>query len=62
MKIGILAYRQYPYVSANTHIAYIIGQQLCDFGNEVVYIGRKQNAVQNEISNYQGNKIRFLND
>lgn len=59
MKIGILAYRQYPYISANTAIAYTVGD--CMEGHEVVYIGRKQDDCQNNISEYHGKKIRFLN-
>ena len=41
MKIGILAYRQYPYISANTSIAYTIGQYIKEnTEHQVVYIGR----------------------
>ncbi len=60
MKIGILAYRQAPYISANTAIAYIIGDQLSQ-NNEVVYIGRKQDHFQDGVSSYNGNKIIHLN-
>ena len=43
MKIGILIYRQYPYISANTAIGYEIGEELSKRdGCEVVYIGRKE--------------------
>lgn len=60
MKIGILAYRQMPYISANTAIAYIIGEQLSK-RNEITYIGRKQDASQDSISSYKGNSIKYLN-
>ena len=59
MKIGILAYRQYPYISANTAIAYTVGD--CMEEHEIVHIGRKQDACQNSVSEYNEKKIRFLN-
>lgn len=61
MKIGILSYRQTPYVSANTAIAYILGEQLSKKA-EIVYIGRKQNTCQECVGDYNGNKIIFLNN
>lgn len=63
MKIGILIYRQYPYISANTAIGYEIGEELSKRdGCEVVYIGRKENKSQETVFCYKGNKIRFLNE
>ena len=60
MKIGILAYRQKPYISANTVIAYIIGEQLSKKA-EIVYIGRRQDDSQNCIKEHNRKKICFLN-
>lgn len=60
MKIGILAYRQQPYISANTAISYIVGEELAKT-EEVVYIGRKQDQNQKDGDNYQGIRIRYLN-
>ncbi len=64
MKIGILAYRQYPYISANTAIAYSIGNQLSGGVDscEVIYIGYKQEDKQNDVFEYEGSKIRFFNN
>ena len=61
MKIGIMAYRQMPYISANTAIAYTIGNQMAAQGHNVIYIGYKQDKLQNEIDSYDGNKIRYFN-
>lgn len=60
MNIGILEYRQYPFISANTAIAYTIGNSVLK--HKVIYIGRKQDECQNTVTNYKGCKIRFLND
>ncbi len=62
MKIGILTYRQAPYISANTAIAYILGQQFVNSENEIVYIGIKQDPAQDNIKSYKDGKIMFLND
>lgn len=62
MRIGILTYRQYPYVSANTAIGYEVGEALSkDYNHEVIYIGRRQDASQDKVYSYKGNKIQFLN-
>jgi hypothetical protein len=62
MKIGILTYRQYPFISANTSIGYSIGETLSqEYNHEVVYIGRRQDESQDFINDYRGNKICFLN-
>ena len=56
MKIGILTYRQYPFVSANTSIGYSIGETLSqEYNHEVVYIGRRQDESQDFINDYRGN-------
>lgn len=60
MKIGVLAYRQYPFISANTSIAYTVGDNILN--HEVIYIGRKQDECQNTVSDYNNKKIRFLNE
>ena len=39
MNIGILAYRQYPFISANTAIAYTIGNSILE--HKVIHIGKK---------------------
>lgn len=63
MKLGILVYRQYPYISANTSIAYTIGEELAGRqGIEVVYIGRRQDESQRDVTEYRGVPIRFLNE
>ena len=61
MKIGIIAYRQYPYVSANTSIAYTIGEQLKVLGHEIVFIGFRQDSSQNSVAEYKGIPVRFFN-
>lgn len=62
MRIGILTYRQYPYVSANTSIGYSIGETLSqEYNHEVIYIGRRQDDSQSCINDYKGSKICFLN-
>ena len=60
MKVGILSYRQMPYISANTAIAYIVGEQISKKA-EIVYIGRKQDSCQECVNEYNGKKISFLN-
>lgn len=60
MKIGIMSYRQAPYISANTSIAYIIGNQLSK-KHEIVYIGRKQDECQESICEYDGIRIVYFN-
>ncbi len=60
MKLGIIVYRHIPYVSANTDIAYVIGDELSK-QYQIVYIGRKQDECQNDINEYNGNRIIFLN-
>ncbi|MBQ9730332.1 MAG: hypothetical protein IJV80_05935 [Clostridia bacterium] len=63
MKIGIITYRQFPYVSANTSIGYIIGENIARRdGYEVVFIGHKQDPAQNNVCEYKGIKIRYFND
>ena len=62
MNIGIFAYRQTPYISANTAIAYTLGEEFRRQGIRVVYIGRMQDEVQKTISEYHGIKICWLND
>ena len=62
MKIGILAYRQYPFISANTAIAYEVGQEITKSSkHEIVYIGRKQDKFQNQVNSHNGIDIKFLN-
>lgn len=61
MNIGILAFRQYPYISPNTSIAYIIGEELQRRGYSITYIGRRQDASQDGVEEYRGSPIRFLN-
>lgn len=62
MKIGILAYRQYPFISANTSIAYTLGKYIAEHtDNEVVYIGRFQNESQRSVCEHEGIPIRFFN-
>lgn len=61
MRIGILAYRQEPYISANTAIAYLVGEQIAKT-DEVVYIGRKQDEKQNYVHSHNDIKVRYLND
>ncbi len=60
MRIGILAYRQKPFISANTAIAYVVGEQLAKT-EEVVFIGRKQDVKQHEGDAYNNIKISYLN-
>ena len=60
MKIGILAYRQKPYISANTAIAYTIGEHLSKT-QEVVFIGRKQDDRQREEDTYKNIEVKYLN-
>lgn len=60
MKIGVLAYRQQPYISANTAIAYIVGKQLSKT-EEIVFIGRRQNYIQKDGDTYHGIRIKYLN-
>lgn len=63
MKIGILAYRQYPYISANTSIAYTIGQYIKEnTEHQVVYIGRLQDETQRAVSEYEGIPVCFFNN
>ena len=63
MKIGIITYRQFPYVSANTAIGYILGENIARReGYEVVFIGHKQDPAQNDVQEYNGIKIRYFND
>ena len=61
MKIGILTYRQAPYISANTGIAYLLGEQLSK-EHEVVFIGRKQDERQNAVREFHGIPILWLNN
>lgn len=61
MKIGILAYRQFPYISANTAIAYTLGRELSMLGHSIVNIGYFQSNEQLSVSKYENNKIVFLN-
>ena len=60
MRIGILAYRQSPYISANTSIAYTIGIQLAKT-EEVIFIGRKQDKKQKDGALYEGIRVLYLN-
>lgn len=60
MRIGIYAFRQNPYISANTAIAYSIGAEI-NKTEDVVYIGRKQDDSQNSIIEYNGIRIIYLN-
>lgn len=60
MKIGIIAYRQRPYISANTAIAYVVGEQLVKT-EEVVFLGRKQDNQQQDGDTYNDIRIRYLN-
>ena len=63
MKIGILAYRQYPYISANTSIAYTLGEYISrNTSDEVVYIGRLQDETQKVIKDFDGTPICFFNE
>lgn len=62
MRIGIFAYRQWPFISANTDIAYLVGEHLKARGHEVVFVGFKQDAVQNSVERYKNIPICFLND
>ena len=63
MKIGILTYRQVPFISANTAIGYTLGETLKDvYGYEVVFIGHKQDNVQNDITEYKGIPVRFFDE
>lgn len=61
MNIGILAYRQFPYISANTAIAYIVGEALKKRGHSVTFIGRRQDGAQHEGDSYHGIPICYLN-
>lgn len=60
MKIGILAYRQAPFISANTAIAYTVGKELAAKA-EIIYIGYKQEEKQDNIKEYDGIPVRFFN-
>ena len=60
MNIGILAYRQDPYISANTAIAYAVGEEMNKI-HHVVFIGRKQDLEQKDGNIYHGISIRWLN-
>ena len=62
MKVGILVCRQYPFISANTAIAYEIGEELNRrYGHEIIFIGYKQDNDQNEVRDYKGFPIYFFN-
>ena len=62
MNIGIVAYRQYPYISANTSIAYTIGKYISENTNhKIVYIGRFQDESQNDVKDHDGIPILFFN-
>lgn len=61
MRIGIVAFRQQPYISANTAIAYIIGEQISK-RNDVIYIGHKQDKKQDCVKTYQNSKVFFFNE
>lgn len=63
MRIGILTYRQYPYVSANTAIGYTLGETICKrYNYDVVFIGYKQSESQKDINKYHEIPIHFLNE
>lgn len=61
MNIGIVAYRQNPYISANTAIAYTLAEEFKRQGIHVVHIGRLQDKEQKEIRDYNGISICYLN-
>ncbi len=63
MKIGIFTYRQYPFISANTSIGYIIANELKNnFNYDVELIGYKQDDSQSEVIQYNGMPITFFNN
>lgn len=63
MRIGILTYRQYPYISANTAIGYTLGETIYkQYNYDVVFIGYKQSESQNEVNKYHEIPIHFLNE
>lgn len=63
MKIGILTYRQYPYVSANTAIGYLLGESIKKNSQyDILFIGHKQSEEQNDIEEYHNIQICFLNE
>lgn len=62
MKIGIFAYRQLPYISANTSIAYILGEELIKQGYSITHIGYMQDETQRAVTYYGEATIRFLNN
>lgn len=61
MRIGIMSYRQFPFISANTAIAYIVGEKISE-RHEVIFIGRKQDENQDSVKTYLNQKIVFLNE
>lgn len=62
MKIGILAYRQNPYISANTSIAYTIGKHISkNTEHQIVYIGRLQDECQRKVNEYEDIPICYFN-
>lgn len=61
MRIGILNYRQTPYISANTDIGYLVGQVLKMRGHHVLFIGHKQDEQQKQINSFEGIPIRYMN-
>ena len=61
MKIGIFAARQFPYISANTSIAYTVGDELYKLGHSVTYIGMRDSYDQDKTASYHNSKICFLN-
>lgn len=62
MRVGIFAYRQLPYISANTSIAYTLGEELIKQGYSIIHIGYMQDEKQRAVTSYGGAKIRFLNN
>lgn len=63
MHIGIFTYRQKPYISANTAIAYQVAKQIRDdFGCQITLIGIGQAEEQRFIKDYDGIPIRHIND
>lgn len=63
MKIGILTYRQTPFISANTAIGYTLGETLKnEYGYDVIFIGYKQDEAQDNVTEYKEIPVCFLNE
>ena len=63
MKIGIFTYRQYPFISANTSIGYIIAEELLkNYQYDIELIGYRQDESQREITQYHNIPITFFNN